>query len=63
MPRFDGTGPDGVGSKTGRGAGICELFDKSDDMTILERIRFSERMRCPRRMGRRNRFGARGMNY
>jgi len=24
MPRFDGTGPQGQGSMTGRGAGYCE---------------------------------------
>ena len=28
MPRGDGTGPDGQGSMTGRGAGYCNGFDK-----------------------------------
>ncbi|NLA86193.1 MAG: DUF5320 domain-containing protein [Clostridiales bacterium] len=30
MPRGDGTGPDGYGPKTGRGAGYCAGFSKPD---------------------------------
>ncbi len=28
MPRGDGTGPDGMGAMTGRGAGYCNGFDR-----------------------------------
>lgn len=35
MPRFDGTGPEGRGPMTGRGAGNCtSTADSSDDRRI-----------------------------
>lgn len=33
MPRFDGTGPEGKGSRTGRGQGKCGSGQKTDQAT------------------------------
>lgn len=30
MPRFDGTGPNGMGSKTGKGLGYCDTDDENN---------------------------------
>lgn len=50
MPRFDGTGPDGRGPKTGRGRGFC-------DVNRPVRInRFRRVLRRLRRFGRGENF-------
>ncbi|MBI9063965.1 MAG: DUF5320 domain-containing protein [Marinilabiliaceae bacterium] len=46
MPRFDKTGPEGKGSKSGRGLGNCEPSGSSDKQgkeTLLGRRRGSGR--------------------
>lgn len=48
MPRFDGTGPEGKGSKTGRGAGNCgekkPLENKENWLGLFSRRRSGRRM-------------------
>ena len=53
MPRFDKTGPEGKGSKTGRGLGNCEPAESSDKQ---EKHWFFGRRRGSRRGGRGFRF-------
>lgn len=38
MPRFDGTGPMGLGPRTGRGMGRCPFFYPRQRMTKEERL-------------------------
>jgi hypothetical protein len=58
MPRFDGTGPQGNGPKTGRGMGRCSNVDVDDK----ERQYFNNNaQQCARGFGCRLGFG-RGMN-
>ncbi len=51
MPRFDGTGPCGQGSKTGRGLGDCQAEDASGYPK-----RMGQGYRCDHSMGRRCRY-------
>jgi hypothetical protein len=37
MPKMDGTGPEGKGSKTGRRLGFCEPLPTIDQLKLLER--------------------------
>ncbi len=59
MPRFDGTGPAGEGTMSGRGRGVCA----TDEPQVVERF---ERAGLPGRglglgwFGRAARFGGRG---
>ena len=38
MPGFDGTGPDGQGSMTGRGLGNCVDVVKDGVKTVIEKV-------------------------
>jgi hypothetical protein len=67
MPRGDGTGPSGLGSMTGRGAGFCAGFNTPGYANpIGGRGFFGRGMGFGRGRGFRNRFfynGLRGQSY
>jgi len=58
MPGGDGTGPAGLGSMTGCGAGYCAGYEAPGFMTGMSGREFGRRPRGGR--GRRNRFYATG---
>lgn len=61
MPRFDGTGPQGQGPMTGRGAGYCADGDDAEFLPARPRLgaRFA-RWLNPGRMFGRGRGAGRG---
>jgi hypothetical protein len=73
MPRFNGTGPEGRGSRTGRGAGLCKpavVNNNTAKETVVETsnepiTNLDNNFRGPnfnRSMGNFNRGQGRGLN-
>ena len=52
MPGYDRTGPEGQGSKTGRGLGRCNPNNKSEDQAANEEFPRGFGMRRGRKLGR-----------
>jgi len=55
MPGYDGTGPEGKGSRTGRGLGNCKTVDAPKTTSAPYRPGRANRDKRPRGRGRRAR--------
>jgi len=60
MPRFDGTGPEGKGSKTGRGLGNCTGGNRIRDIDITNSINAKKNARFGLTLRRRRRDSSGG---